>query len=56
MHQAQQTTGREEAVRTLYLAKPKKDGKPRKGGFLRYFEPSEGFKVERKKNWEILFR
>ena len=39
-----------------YLAKPKKDGTPRKGGSLRHFEPSEEFKAERKNNWEIMFK
>ena len=39
-----------------YLAKPKKDGTPRKGGSLRHFEPSEKFKTERKNNWEIMFK
>ncbi len=39
-----------------YLAKPKKDGTPRKGGgSIRHFEPSEEFKAERKNNWEIMF-
>ena len=38
-----------------YLAKPKKDGTPRKGGgSIRHFEPSEEFKAERKNNWEII--
>ena len=39
-----------------YLAKPKKDGTQRKGGSLRYFEPSEEFKAQRKNNWEIMFK
>ena len=40
-----------------YLAKPKKDGTPRKGGgSIRHFEPSEEFKAERKDNWEIMFK
>ena len=40
-----------------YLAKPKKDGTPRKGGgSIRHFEPSEEFKAERKNNWEIMFK
>ena len=39
-----------------YLAKPKRDGTPRKGGSLRHFEPSEEFKAERKNNWEIMFK
>ena len=39
-----------------YLAKPKKDGTPRKGGSLRHFEPSEEFKAKRKNNWEIMFK
>ena len=39
-----------------YLAKPKKDRTQRKGGSLRHFEPSEEFKVERKNNWEIMFK
>ena len=40
-----------------YLAKPKKDGTPRKGGgSIRHFEPSEEFKAERKNNWKIMFK
>ena len=39
-----------------YLAKPKRDGTPRKGGSLRHFEPNEEFKAERKNNWEIMFK
>ena len=40
-----------------YLAKPKKDGTPRKsGGSIRHFEPSEEFKAKRKNNWEIMFK
>ncbi len=40
-----------------YLAKPKKDGTPRKGGgSIRHFEPCEEFKAERKNNWEIMFK
>lgn len=39
-----------------YLAKPKKDGTPRKGGSLRHFKPNEEFKAERKDNWEIMFK
>ena len=40
-----------------YLAKPKKDGTPRKsGGSIRHFEPSEELKAERKNNWEIMFK
>ena len=39
-----------------YLAKPKKDGKQRKGGSLRHFEPSKKLKAERKNYWEIMFK
>ena len=39
-----------------YLAKPKLDGTPRKGGKLRHFEPNEEFKAKRKDNWEIIFK
>ena len=40
-----------------YLARPKKDGTPRKGGgSIRHFEPSEEFKAKRKNNWGIMFK
>ena len=39
-----------------YMAKPKRDGTPRKYGVVRHFEPSDKSKLNRKDNWEIMFK
>ena len=39
-----------------YMNTPKKDGGQIIQKVLRYFEPSEKFKAERKDNWDIMFQ
>ena len=38
-----------------YMAKPKRDGTKRKEG-PRHFEPDEKLKLERKDNWDLMFK